>query len=107
MAFLRRFLVSENVSPQARPTSVTKDPGDITTVEIAAIAGEVDPKEQWSKEMRAAIEFEEDPHKAALEDDPEIVYVGQRTWAAIFVSRLFLLPFSSLSFFGPCFPRAS
>lgn len=45
-----------------------------------------DPKEIWSSEIRAAIEFEEDPHKAALDDNPEIVYVGQRTWAAIFVS---------------------
>lgn len=48
-----------------------------------------DPKERWARETRAAIEFEEDPHKAALEDDPELVYVGPRTWAAVFVSHCF------------------
>lgn len=53
---------------------------------IRSAVEEQDPKERWSSEIRAAIEFEEDPHKAALDDDPELVYVGQRTWAAIFVS---------------------
>lgn len=53
----------------------------------AGVHGRVEnPKERWAIETRAAIEFEEDPHKAALDDDPELVYVSKRTWAAIFVS---------------------
>lgn len=46
-------------------------------------------RSRWAKETRMAIEFEEDPHKAALNDNPELVYVGTRTWAAIFVSHAF------------------
>lgn len=44
------------------------------------------PRSRWARETREAIDFEEDPHKAALEDDPELVYVGPRAWAAVFVS---------------------
>lgn len=45
-----------------------------------------DPKVRWARETRAAIDFEEDPHAAAALDNPELVLIGPRTWAAIFVS---------------------
>lgn len=66
------------------------------SVSTSKIAVE-DPKETWSIEIRAAIEFEEDPHKAALDDNPELVYVGQRTWAAIFVSQESFISHTPLS----------
>jgi hypothetical protein len=37
------------------------------------------------REAQAVIEFEEDPHRAALEDNPDEVHVSSSTWAAIFV----------------------
>ncbi|KAJ4393480.1 hypothetical protein N0V93_002692 [Gnomoniopsis smithogilvyi] len=48
------------------------------------------PRARWARETKEAIEFEEDPHKAALEDDPELVYVGPRAWAAIFALSISL-----------------
>jgi hypothetical protein len=58
---------------------------------ITALEGSLDDaRARWARETRAAIAFEEDPHKAALDDDPELVYIGPRTWAAIFVSALYL-----------------
>jgi hypothetical protein len=38
------------------------------------------------REAQAIIAFEEDPHRAALEDNPAEVRVSARTWAAVFVS---------------------
>lgn len=35
--------------------------------------------------VQAHIEFEEDPHRAAVEDNPAEIGVGYRTWLAIFV----------------------
>lgn len=55
------------------------------------------PRKRWAEETKVAIEFEEDPHRAALNDDPEVVYVGRRTWAAIFVSLAFHNPSSMFS----------
>lgn len=60
-----------------------------TAVELGA----EDPKVRWARETRAAIAFEEDPHSAALNDDPEMVFAGPRTWAAILVSSCFEEPF--------------
>lgn len=40
------------------------------------------------REARAVIEFEDDPHRAALEDNPEHVHVGLATWASVFVRPL-------------------
>ncbi|KKY29945.1 putative major facilitator superfamily transporter [Diaporthe ampelina] len=42
-----------------------------------------DSWEKWTEETKAAIEFEEDPHRAALFDNPKLVYVGKKTWAAV------------------------
>jgi hypothetical protein len=50
---------------------------------------------QKVREAQAHIEFEEDPHRAALEDNPDTVHVSVSTWAAIFVILLF---FPSTSF---------
>lgn len=44
-----------------------------------------DSWEKWTEETKAAIEFEEDPHRAALFDNPKLVYVGKKTWAALIV----------------------
>ncbi|POS74715.1 major facilitator superfamily transporter [Diaporthe helianthi] len=42
-----------------------------------------DSWEKWTAETKAAIEFEEDPHRAALFDNPKHVHVGKKTWAAL------------------------
>lgn len=42
-------------------------------------------KIRMAQEARAVIEFEEDPHRAALEDNPTEARVGIKTWVAIFV----------------------
>ena len=47
-----------------------------------------DSWEKWTEETKAAIEFEEDPHRAALFDNPKLVYVGKKTWAAVIVRSL-------------------
>lgn len=38
-----------------------------------------------AQDVRAAIEFEDDPHKAAIEDNPPEVKVGVQAWLAVFV----------------------
>lgn len=57
--------------------------------EAGAVGGEGDQTkdswEKWTEETKAAIEFEEDPHRAALFDNPKLVYVGKKTWAALIV----------------------
>lgn len=55
--------------------------------EAGAVGGESekDSWEKWTEETKAAIEFEEDPHRAALFDNPRLVYVGKKTWAAMIV----------------------
>lgn len=40
---------------------------------------------QLIRKWKEHIEFEDDPHRAALEDNPESVHVPLSTWAAIFV----------------------
>jgi hypothetical protein len=40
------------------------------------------------REAKAHIEFEEDPHTAAIQDNPETVKVTAKTWASIFVCHL-------------------
>lgn len=45
--------------------------------------------ERLAEEVRAHIEFEEDPHRAALEDNPAETKVDVRTWLAIFVRSSF------------------
>lgn len=42
-------------------------------------------KIRMAQEAKAVIEFEEDPHRAALEDNPSEAKVGIKTWIAIFV----------------------
>lgn len=42
------------------------------------------PDEDMS--TRARIALEDEPHRAALEDNPGVVHVGSRTWASIGVS---------------------
>jgi hypothetical protein len=54
-----------------------------------------DSWEKWTEETKAAIEFEEDPHRAALFDNPKLVYVGKKTWAALIVR---LSPTSPISY---------
>lgn len=54
-------------------------------------------RERWAKETKRAIKFEEDPHSAALNDNPEEVFVSPRTWAAIFVSHTYVLATSFFS----------
>lgn len=58
--------------------------------EAGAVGGGVedsnkDSWEKWTEETKAAIEFEEDPHRAAMFDNPKLVYVGKKTWAALIV----------------------
>lgn len=62
----------------------------------SGVEGSVEnPRKRWAEETKIAIEFEEDPHQAALNDNPDLVYVGPRTWGAIFVSiNLTVLSFS-------------
>lgn len=38
---------------------------------------------QLERAAQAHIAFEEDPHRAALEDNPDTVKINARTWAAI------------------------
>lgn len=40
------------------------------------------------RQAKVVIDFEEDPHRAALEDNPERAHVKPSTWAAIFVRSL-------------------
>ena len=47
-------------------------------------------KGQQNKELLAAqaqskVHFEDDPHRAAIEDNPETTSTTARTWASIFV----------------------
>lgn len=37
------------------------------------------------QKAQAVVEFEEDPHRAAIEDNPAEAKVGTRVWIAIFV----------------------
>lgn len=58
--------------------------------EAGAVGGGVEDQnkdswEKWTEETKAAIEFEEDPHRAAMFDNPKLVYVGKKTWAALIV----------------------
>lgn len=43
------------------------------------------------RQARTVIDFEEDTHRAALEDNPDTVQVSASTWAAIFVGHQGLL----------------
>lgn len=52
---------------------------------------------QRVREAQAHIEFEDDPHRAALEDNPDTVHVSPSTWAAIFVIALVFPRISSLA----------
>lgn len=49
------------------------------------MANDVERNLRRAEDARAAIEFEDDPHRAALEDDPEHTEVSFKTWLAIFV----------------------
>jgi hypothetical protein len=42
---------------------------------------------QQERSARAHIAFEDDPHRAALEDNPDEVKVQRRTWLAICVGQ--------------------
>lgn len=44
-------------------------------------------KIRMAQEAQAVIEFEEDPHRAALEDNPENARVSIKAWIAIFVRK--------------------
>ncbi|KAI8663428.1 MFS domain-containing protein [Fusarium keratoplasticum] len=48
------------------------------------MAKDVERNLRRAEDARAAIEFEDDPHRAALEDDPEHTEVSFKTWLAIF-----------------------
>lgn len=37
------------------------------------------------RDAKARIEFEDDPHRAAVEDNPEIAHVSASTWLAVLV----------------------
>lgn len=50
------------------------------------------------KAAKARIEFEEDPHRAAIEDNPETVTVTWKTWAAVVFMAMSLGPPIGLSF---------
>lgn len=45
-------------------------------------------KIRMAQEAQAVIEYEEDPHRAALEDNPAEARVSIKTWIAIFVRNL-------------------
>lgn len=45
-------------------------------------------KIRMAQEAQAVIEYEEDPHRAALEDNPAEARVSIKTWIAIFVRTL-------------------
>ncbi|RSL84920.1 hypothetical protein CEP51_003641 [Fusarium floridanum] len=47
------------------------------------MANDVERNRRRAEDARAAIEFEDDPHRAALEDDPEHTTVSFKTWLAI------------------------
>ncbi|KAH7133831.1 fungal trichothecene efflux pump [Dactylonectria macrodidyma] len=54
--------------------------------------------QRLAEEVRAHIEFEEDPHRAALEDNPAETKVDFRTWLAIFSMALSFGPGVGLPF---------
>ncbi|RSL57798.1 hypothetical protein CEP54_008144 [Fusarium duplospermum] len=47
------------------------------------MANDAERNRRRAEDARAAIEFEDDPHRAALEDDPEHTAVSLKTWLAI------------------------
>ncbi|OBR11426.1 Transmembrane efflux protein [Colletotrichum higginsianum IMI 349063] len=53
--------------------------------ESSSMGSDREMKIRMAQEARAVIEFEEDPHRAALEDNPTEARVGIKTWVAIFV----------------------
>ncbi|KAK2051904.1 major facilitator superfamily transporter [Colletotrichum caudatum] len=55
-------------------------------------------KIRMAQEAQAIIEFEEDPHRAALEDNPSEVRVSFKTWIAIFSMALSFGPPIGLAF---------
>ncbi|EFQ35599.1 major facilitator superfamily transporter [Colletotrichum graminicola M1.001] len=55
-------------------------------------------KIRMAQEAQAVIEFEEDPHRAALEDNPSEVRVSIKTWIAIFSMALSFGPPVGLAF---------
>ncbi|KAK2042030.1 major facilitator superfamily transporter [Colletotrichum somersetense] len=55
-------------------------------------------KIRMAQEVQAIIEFEEDPHRAALEDNPSEVRVSFKTWIAIFSMALSFGPPIGLAF---------
>ena len=65
-------------APQVMDQIQTKEPFEPTTSKLV-------------REARVVIEFEEDPHRAALEDNPDHVHVSATTWMALGVSRATLM----------------
>ncbi|KAK1997919.1 major facilitator superfamily transporter [Colletotrichum falcatum] len=57
-----------------------------------------DMKVRMAQEAQAVINFEEDPHRAALEDNPSEVRVSIKTWIAIFSMALSFGPPVGLAF---------
>ncbi|KAM0331285.1 hypothetical protein ACHAQA_002955 [Verticillium albo-atrum] len=53
-----------------------------------------------AEHARHKVEFEDDTHRAAIEDNPEAASVGFRTWAAIFSMSAAFGPAVALSFTG-------
>jgi hypothetical protein len=44
-----------------------------------------------AEHARSKVQFEDDTHRAAIEDNPEVATVSFRTWAAIIVRTPFLI----------------
>ncbi|KAK1975814.1 major facilitator superfamily transporter [Colletotrichum cereale] len=57
-----------------------------------------DMKIRMAQEAQAVIDFEEDPHRAALEDNPSEARVSIKTWVAIFSMALSFGPPVGLAF---------
>ncbi|KAJ4328058.1 hypothetical protein N0V84_001426 [Fusarium piperis] len=62
------------------------------------MAKDVERNQRRADNARAAIEFEDDPHRAALEDDPEHTAVSFKTWLAIFSMAASFGPAVALGF---------
>ncbi|KAF6805532.1 trichothecene efflux pump [Colletotrichum musicola] len=66
--------------------------------ESSRMGREREMKIRMAQEAQAVIEFEEDPHRAALEDNPAEARVSIKTWIAIFSMALSFGPPVGLAF---------
>lgn len=54
------------------------------------MARDIEQPQHLGDSLDALVGFEDDPHRAALEDNPEHIAVSTRTWLAIFVRSLLI-----------------